>query len=237
MRLALLPGGFFEGPTMKTLWWAVMIAMAITSIPAAGQGKKGKGGEEYWRAQTYMNAPPAAQAKVVRLLINPFGEVDGLLLDSATIVTFPPHMGEQLAAAIKAGDPVIVKGYQEAPTQIKGYVITNASTNQSVMTLPKPPAPIKMPPHLRGAGLKEMSAQGEVRQVHFGGRGEINGVILADGSIVRFPHEASYRFGSLFQIGQRIAATGYGTQNQFGRALEATALGAEGQTPQSLYVK
>lgn len=222
---------------MKSLCCAVAFALASASIPAAAQGKKDKGRDEFWRAQTYVNAPPAAQAKAVRLLINPFGEVDGLLLDGGMIVTFPPHMTEQLATAIKPGDTVIVKGYQESPSQIKGYVITNASSNQSVMTLPKPPAGLGMPKHLRGAGLKDMSARGEVRHVRFGGRGEINGVILADGTIVRFPREASYRFASLFQIGQRIAATGYGTQNQFGRALEATALGADGQAPQPLYVR
>lgn len=225
---------------MKTLLCAVAIALASVSIPAVAQGKGGKGGkggDEYWRAQTYMNAPPAAQAKAVRLLINPFGEVDGVLIDGGMIVTFPPHMSEQLAAAIKPGDALIVKGYQESRSQIKGYVITNTTTNQSVMTLPKPPPGTEMPKHLRGAGLKEMSARGEVRQLRSGGRGEINGVILADGTIVRFPREVSYRFASLFQIGQRIAVTGYGTQNQFGRAIEATALGADGQTPQPLYVR
>lgn len=211
---------------------------AASTVAAQGKGKdKGKGAEEYWQAQTYVNAPPAAQSAATRLLINPFGEVDGLLLDNGTIVTFPPHMGEQLAAAIKPGDRVIVKGYQESPSQIKGYVVTNATSNHSVVTLPKPPAGTEIPKHLRGAGLKEMKAQGEVRQLRFGGRGEINGVILADGTIIRFPREASYRFDGLFRIGQRIAAAGYGTQNQFGRALEATALGAEGQAPQPLYAR
>jgi hypothetical protein len=222
---------------MRALCWAVIIAMASTSLSASAQGKKDKKGNEYQRAQTYMNAPPVAQARVARLLINPFGEVDGVLLDIGTIVTFPPHMGEQLAAAVKAGDPVIVKGYQEAPTQIKGYVITNAASNQTVMTQPKPPAGMKLPKHIRAMGLKEMKAQGEVRQVRFGGRGEINGVILGDGTIVRFPRDASYRFASLFQAGQRIAAAGYGTQNQFGQAFEATALGSEGQAPQPLYTR
>lgn len=222
---------------MKALLYAATIALATASPSVSAQGKKGKGGDEYWRAQSYVSAPPAAQAKALRLLINPFGEVDGVLLDTGQIVTFPPHMGEQLAAAIKPGDAVIVKGYPESPSQIKGYVITNASTNQSVMTLPKPPPGMEMPKHLRGAGLKEMSARGEIRQLRFGGRGEINGVILVDGSIVRFPREASYRFGGLFQIGQRISATGYGTENRHGRALEATALSADGQPPQPLYVR
>jgi hypothetical protein len=122
-------------------------------------------------------AAPAAQGKGSRLLVNPFGEVDGLLLDTGTLVTFPPHMGEQLAAAVKPGDTVEVKGYPEAPGQIKGYVITPSNSNQSLMVQAKPPKGIiKMPKHVRSAGLEAMNAQGEIRHLHFGKHGEINGV-------------------------------------------------------------
>lgn len=222
---------------MRTQRWMLLLLMLAVPFAATAQGKKdkGKGADEFLRAQAYANAPPVAQATASRLLINPFGEVDGVLLDTGTIVTFPPHMSVQLAAAIKAGDPVVVKGYLETPTQIKGYVITNTRSNQTVMTQPKPPAGAKMPPHLRGAGLKEMSAQGEVRHLRYGGRGEVNGLILADGTIVRFPREASFQLASLLRIGQAIVASGYGTQNEFGRALEVTALGPQGQTPPPLY--
>lgn len=214
-------------------------ALAVL-LPSTHDGsvhaKKDKGKkDDFFLAQTYLNAPPSAQATVSRLLVNPFGEVDGVLLDTGTLVTFPPHMSEQLAAAVKSGDAVDVKGYPEMPGQIKGYVITNSRTNQSVMVHPKPPAGMKPPPHLRGIGLKEMSAQGEIRHLRHGGKGEINGVILADGTIVRFPREVSYRFGHLFRVGQGIAASGYGTQNQHGRAFEATALGPLGQPPQAIY--
>lgn len=220
---------------MNIKHWMLVLLMLTVSFAATAKGKKDKGPDEYLRTQAYVNAPPAAQATASRLLINPFGEVDGVLLDTGTIVTFPPHMGGQLAVAIKAGDPVVVKGYPETSTQIKGYVITNTRSNQTVMTQPKPPAGAKMPPHLRAVGLKEMSAQGEVRHLRYGKRGEVNGLILADGTIVRFPREASYQFASLFRVGQGIAAAGYGTQNEFGRALEVTALGPQGQTPQPLY--
>ena len=81
---------------------------------------------------------PAAQGKVSRLLVNPFGEVDGLLLDTGTLVTFPPHMGEQLTAAVKPGDRVEVKGFPEAPGQISGYVITPSNSNRPLMVQAKP---------------------------------------------------------------------------------------------------
>lgn len=219
---------------MNTSRWLLASSLLLVPLLAAAQGK-GKGPDEFLRAQAYANTAPAAQATVSRLLINPFGEVDGLLLDSGTIVTFPPHMGERLAAAIRPGDPVTVKGYPEAPTQIKGYVITNTRSNQTVMTLPKPPAGAKMPPHLRGAGLKEMSAEGTVRQLRYGRHGEVNGVVLADGTIVRVSREASFQVATLLRPGQAIVASGYGTQNEFGRAFEATALGPQGQPAQPLY--
>lgn len=220
---------------MRINRWIVVLLLLAVPFTAIAQGKKGKGPDEFLRAQAYMNAPPAAQATVSRMLVNPFGEVDGVLLDSGALVTFPPHMSEPLAAAVKVGDAVDVKGYPEMPGQIKGYVITNSRTGQAVMVHPKPPAGMKPPPHLRGVGLKEMNAQGEIRQLRHGGKGEINGVILADGTIVRFHREASYRFASLFRVGQGIAASGYGTQNQYGRAFEATALGPSGKPPQPIY--
>lgn len=214
----------------------VLAVLMPFPIDGSAHAKKDKGKkDDFLMAQAYVNAPPAAQAKVSRLLVNPFGEVDGVLLDSGALVTFPPHMGEQLAAAVKPGDMVDVKGYPEMPGQIKAYVITNSSTSQAVMVHPKPHAGMKPPPHLRGVGLKEMSAQGEIRHLRYGGKGEINGAILADGTIVRFPRDAAYRFGSLFRVGQGIVASGYGTQNQHGRALEATALGPVGQAPQAIY--
>jgi hypothetical protein len=220
---------------------AAMAGIALAAFfPSTHDGsahaKKDKGKkDDFFMAQAYINAPPAAQATVSRLLTNPFGEVDGVLLDNGTLVTFPPHMSEQLAAAVKPGDTVDVKGYPEMPGQIKGYVITNSRTGQAVMVHPKPPAGMKPPPHLRGIGLKEMGAQGEIRHVRYGGKGEINGAILADGTIIRIHRDASYRFASLFRVGQSIVASGYGTQNQHGRAFEANALGPLGQPPQPLY--
>jgi len=220
---------------MRINRWILVLLLLAAPFTAIAQGKKGKGPDEFLRAQAYMNAPPAAQATVSRMLVNPFGEVDGVLLDSGALITFPPHMSEQLAAAVRPGDAVDIKGYPEMPGQIKGYVITNTRTGQTVMAHPKPPAGMKPPPHLRGVGLKEMSAQGEIRHLRYGGKGEVNGLILANGTTVRFPPHVSFQFAQLFQVGRSIVASGYGTENQYGRAFEATALGPSGQPPQAVY--
>ena len=215
---------------------SILLLLTISFIPIA-QAKKGHDkDDEFLRVQAYATAAPVAQGKVSRLLVNPFGEIDGLLLDTGTLVTFPKHMGEQLAAAVKPDDTIEVKGYPEAVGQIKGYIITNSRSNQPLMVQPKPPKDItEMPKHLRSAGLQAMNGEGEIRHLHFGKRGEINGVILADGTTVRFSREASYQFAPMLKIGQSISASGYGTKNQYGQAFEATALGARGQPPQPVY--
>ena len=221
---------------MRLTCCLLIAAFVSTTTPLVAQGKKGKRARISSQAQVYGSVQPATDARVARLLVNPLGEVDGVLLDNGTIVTFPAHMGDELASTVKPGDLVAVKGYPESATQIKGYVITSTSSNRTVTTLPKPRGGIRMPKFLRNLGLKNMTAQGEVRHLRFG-KGVTNGVILADGTIVRFKREALYRFGALMQVGQRITATGYGSENQFGRALEATALGPEGQPAQPLYSK
>ena len=55
--------------------------------------KKGPREDDLSHGQEPSIAAPAARGKVVRLLINPFGEVDGVLLHTDVIVIFPKHMG------------------------------------------------------------------------------------------------------------------------------------------------
>src|SRR6266852_9938369 len=50
------------------------------------------------------------QGTVRQYLMNPEGEVDGLLLNDGTQVHFPPHMAIELVSAIKLNDPVNVQG-------------------------------------------------------------------------------------------------------------------------------
>lgn len=216
---------------MKTSHILSVLLMSAMSFTPAVQAKKGQDrADEFLHVQAFAPATPAAEGKVSRLLINPFGEVDGLLLDTGTLVTFPKHMGEQLTASVKPGDTVEIKGYPEAAGQIKGYVITNSRSGQSLMAQSGPSkGAMKMPKHLQSVGLLAMSAQGKIRHLHYGKHGEINGVILADGTSVRFPREVSYQFEPMLKIGQSITASGYGSKNQYGRALEATELGFAGQ--------
>jgi hypothetical protein len=182
-------------------------------------------------AAYYQSAAPVVQGTVSRYLMNPNGEVDGLLLADGTQVKFPPHMSDDLVATIKPAQAVSVQGFREAATSVKAFVISNGSASVTEHEPRRPPAP----PGARAGALAALSAQGTVQQLLYGPRGDVNGMVLSDGSIVRFPPHVAYQIGNLLQVGQAISATGYGVQNQYGKALEATAIGAQGQALQTLY--
>lgn len=180
-------------------------------------------------------ASPVVQGQVQRMLINPYGEADGLRLVDGTIVRFPPHMSEALAAAVRPGDNVRVTGRPEAGRTVSADVIVNVASGQTVQD--QPPTlggPRPVPPHLRAQSLQPQQVEGRVDTVLTGPRGEANGVILADGAIVRFPPD-SLRVP--VQPGAPFAASGLGTRNAMGTSLEAVNVGTSLAALQPLYVR
>lgn len=180
-------------------------------------------------------APASVDAKVERYLINPFGDIDALLLDNKTIARMPPHMSADLVAAVKPGDAVTIQGRAQGPASLDAFSVTNTATKQVVVRRPKAWTEISMPARLRSMGLKELKVSGKVGTMLTGPHGEPNGVLLDDGTIVRIgPHEA-YGFAALLKPGADFAAVGYGTENSFGRAIEATSVGATAESLQPVF--
>jgi hypothetical protein len=56
-------------------------------------------------------------------------------------------------------------------------------------------------------------------------RGEPDGVILKDGTVIKMTPPVAQRFTSILRQDVVIAARGYGTRNEYGEALQATAFG------------
>ena len=215
---------------MQALAGATALAVVATVLhapagwlaaPAHAKKHKGPG----FAAETFLNAAPVATGAVRRFLINPHGEVDALLLADGTVVKFPPHMGQELTTAVKVNDTVSVRGYREAGDTVKAFVITNEASKQQVVERPPVPNIAKMPKHLRFATLSRLKVTGKVDRQMRAKKGEVNGVLLEDGTVVRFPPHAAFDFAALLQPGQTIAVEGLGSENAYGRALEATAIG------------
>ena len=169
-------------------WLGCCVVLSVCTNPLthAQKADRPRGAEV---ASFFLNTAPIATGVVTRLLVNPFGEVDGLLLDSGTLVTFPPHMEPELTAAITPGAPVAVRGQATGPTQVKALILTNTSTNQQVIEHPPAPMERKLPKHLRAVGLRQIRARATVSHLRYGKHGEVKDVVLADGTTVKLPKD------------------------------------------------
>lgn len=163
---------------------------------------------------------------IKRYLINPEGDVDGLLLSDDSLVQFPPFLGTQLVTAAAPGERVSILGERVGDGTVRAQQITIAKTGGTLADVAPsaPPAP-RVPP---AAGLVELDVRGTVARVTSAPRGEPDGVLLADGTIVKLTPPAAARFANLLRPGVVVAAKGYGTRNRHGAALQATAFGAPG---------
>jgi hypothetical protein len=175
-------------------------------------------------------APVAtAQGTVARFLTNPDGDVDGFMTDDGMLVRFPPHMSAQLTSAVRKGDSVQVSGTREGGGNIAAQRITDTRSGRQLIDQPPLPGARLLPRAARGEGLSRLSAQGQVAHITTAPRGEPDGVILSDGTIIKLTPPVAQQFATLVRKGATVSAQGYGTRNQYGTALQATAFGAPGK--------
>jgi hypothetical protein len=180
-------------------------------------------------------AVETVQGTASQYLINPNGEVDGLLLTDGTQVHFPPHMSADLTQTVGPTNAISAQGVHENTLHFRAFTISNAATGQSVNESRPTQFQRPVPPELRGVDLKPLQAEGKVKVVLVAPRGETDGVVLDNGTIIRVPPDIGAQYSAWLQVGQSIAANGYGTENQFGRCLQATAIGQSGQPLTPIY--
>jgi hypothetical protein len=165
--------------------------------------------------------PMEVEGTVSQYLLNPRGEVDGLLLDDLMVIKFPPHLARELVQVIKPKERVRANGHLEAEKLLKGHVIANPATGRAIREI-KP-----TPPERAGAvgPLQALSVAGAIRMVRRNPHGDADGVVLTDGTLLHFPPHAGRQFADLLREGQVITALGYGTANDFGKTIAVAMLG------------
>jgi hypothetical protein len=178
-------------------------------------------------------APTTLAGHVARLLPNPNGEVDGLLLDDGTQVAIPPHLSSQLLATLKPGDGVAVTGRRapDAPV-IRATELRNTASGKRVVD--EGPDGASQRPR-EPAALTAMSADGRIAALLHTDRGDLDGVVLDNGTSVRFPPRVGIQFAGLLKTGGTLFAQGYGTSSSQGSAIEATRLGASLDAEQAVF--
>lgn len=171
---------------------------------------------------------PHVTASVERFLINCHGDVDGMILSNGLEVHSPPHLSEEIRAAIRLGDRIIVRGVRpRSADMITAVAIDTADDKRILDKGPQKDREGKRArKHAPSPKHAPMHADGTVRRVLHGPKGETRGVLLEDGVSIRFPPHEAQHIAPLLSAGKKFAARGDGLESPLGTVIEAHELGA-----------
>jgi hypothetical protein len=173
-------------------------------------------------------ATKTVQGTVRRSTTAPMGEIDGAVLEDGTVIHWPPHLGDRASGVAIRGDQVRATGWMETgpdgDTHLEVRTITNLRTKASIENdAPAPPPPPgagprrgPAPPPPTGprfgspvAATSTRSVQGTVQQLTRAPKGEVDGAILEDGTVIHWPPHLADRFSTLVARGDRVRASGW----------------------------
>jgi len=169
---------------------------------------------------------PVQKGQVQQFTLTPRGDIDGLILSDGTEVKTPPHLSTEMAYSIKPGDTVTIHGLHAAALPlVQAVSITDEATGRTVVDNGLP-GPGRGP----GAGPAapfpaQTEVQGRVRMALHGPRGDVNGALLEDGTVLRLPPPEAERFGTLLQPGQTLIAEGTELAGPVGKVFEVRQIG------------
>ena len=163
------------------------------------------------------NQLPAVRGIVSQYVLQCDGDVAGLMLDTGIEVQADTRDTSELVLVARPGDHVTVRGLKaHAESMMLAMSITNDTTHATMLTGLGPR------PHRTDAPLEASSS---IRARIHDSHGEVDGVLLADGTTVNLPSPEVARRGSQLIVGQTIYASGDGTSNLLGRVIAAHLLG------------
>jgi hypothetical protein len=168
---------------------------------------------------------PAYKGQVQQFTLTPRGDIDGLILVDGTEVKLPPHLSTELAFSVKPGDTVTIHGLKAASLAlIQASSITDDASGKTVVDNGRQGPGPRPGPDPDQAGIAE--ASGKVRMALHDPRGDVNGVLLTDGTVLRLPPPEAVRFASLLQPGQPLVVEGRAYGNALGKVVEVSEIGA-----------
>jgi hypothetical protein len=168
---------------------------------------------------------PVCNGKVTQFTLGPRGDIDGLILSDGTEVNTPPHLSTAIAYSVHPGDDITVRGLRAAVIPlVQATSIEDHTSRRTVSD--------EGPGKAGRAGIAARSApevvdkQGSIRMSLHGARGEINGALLNDGTVLRIPPGAAADLDTtLLQPGKPIVARGEQLSTPMGTVLDVQAIG------------
>ena len=185
----------------------------------------------HWIDPEYL---PEITGTVDQFLVNKHGEADGFLLTDGGEVHVPPHLSSRLLRDVHPGSMVRVRGIRPRGVEMVAAVAIDTAKGR---ILDEGPDVREDDNDFERAKHSPMSAQGVVKQVIPGPKGETRGAVLEDGRIIRLPPHEAKRFCDFLKKGSKISVNGDGATTSFGTVVEAHEIGASSGTLKPIEAK
>lgn len=198
------------------------LAVALAAMPALAQDRAPPRGAaaEFWFDPTQL---PSFTGTVERYLVNPRGEIDGLLFREGPQIVFPPDLADAVREAAPPGRPIIVWGIRARHAPVI-TMLAFAPNNEA-----QPGVVDRFYWQLGGRAAldqaERMSVSGTVKAPYYAPQGEVAGAVLEDGTVVTVPPGTAEPLRDLLRPGARLAAEGRGVARQAGRGIAAERIG------------
>jgi hypothetical protein len=202
---------------------ALLATQAFAQAPPPPAPQVGPAAQTAWGQLTDI------QGTVKAFTLTPVGDIEGIILTDGAEVHVPPHLTAQVAAAVRPGESVVVRGWR---SNVPNFVVATALTGQRGQSVidqgPPPPGsmPPPPPPGQPAPGAQQATVQGRVRQLLHGPAGDVNGALLDDGTTVKLGPAMAWQLASQLQPGQVVTAQGWALSNSYGRVVDMQSLGA-----------
>lgn len=166
---------------------------------------------------------PETQGTVTRFLSNTHGELDGLLLDDALQVHFPPHLSAAVAGRIAMGERIGVRGVRARGVDLVAAVALRTHDGDTIVDNgPGDRDRVRdsaRKPAARHDG-KAMDVQGQVERALYGPKGEVRGALLDDGTALRMAPHNAVALADYLVPGAHVQAWGQGVTSAFGTTID-----------------
>ena len=172
-------------------------------------------------------------------LLNPHGDADGMILTDGIEVHFPPHLSNDMRSAIPPGAKpnVTIRGVRARGSEMIAAVAIDLPDGTRILDNgPEKDRKRKKKEGKHAPALKHhpMHAEGIVRCVLHGPKGETRGLLLMDGKTIRFPPQEAKRVAHVLSAGKEVAVRGDGLESALGTVIEARELGSSPDDLQAL---
>ncbi len=170
---------------------------------------------------------PETKGTVTRLLLDPHGDADGLLLDGHLQVHLPPHLSSSIVERVAPGDTVSVRGVKpRGVNMVSAVSIVTAHGDVVVDDGPhsgeakRRKAEADEEKEGTGPARRAGKVSGAVVLSLHGPKGELRGALLDDGTSLRMSRESASELASHLMPGACVEAWGELVETDVGRTLD-----------------